>query len=234
MIHPMVAALEDAFWEARTLDLPLGARLTFVADVVRKKNPVFAAAVDTLVTRLESVQAGNGAPKVGEAMPSFMMPNHEGRFVTLESLLEAGPVVLAFHRGHWCPYCRLNIAGLVQIENAAQPAQIVAISSEVQHYTRQLRSESGAAFPFLTDVGGGFALSINLAFLVDERMASMIAGAGWDVSKYQGGSPWILPIPAVFVIGQDGVIVARHVDPDYRRRMDLEDLLSSIDLVRSQ
>lgn len=40
---------------------------------------------------------------------------------------------------------------------------------------------------------------------------------------YQGNRTWILPIPATFVIAQDGIITARFIDPDYRKRMTIED-----------
>lgn len=233
MTHPLVAALEDAFQEVRNRDLSLGERLKYVADCVRTKGPGFAAAVDTFVGRLEAAQAGAAAPAVGDVMPDFALPDHDGRLVSLAGLLERGPAVLAFHRGHWCPYCRLNMVGLAEIEHAARPAQIVAISSEIQQFTRALRAEAGAEFPFLTDVGGGYALSINLAVLVDETMAGMIGSAGWDIPAFQGGTPWVLPIPAVFVVGQDGVIAARHVDPDYRRRMELDALLDAVKLVNA-
>jgi peroxiredoxin len=232
MTHPLVAALENAFQEVRNEDLSLGERLKYVADCVRKKGPGFAAAVDSFVGRLEVAQAGSTAPQVGDIMPDFCMPDHEGKLVRLGAMLETGPVVLAFHRGHWCPYCRLNMVGLAEIQDQASPAQIVAISSEIQQYTRELRKEAGAGFPFLTDVGGGYALSINLAIWVDEAMSGMIGGAGWDIPGYQGGTPWVLPIPAVFVVGQDSIIAARHVDPDYRRRMELDALMDAIDQVR--
>jgi peroxiredoxin len=231
MTHPLVAALEDAFQEIRNRDLTLGERLKYVADCVRVKGPDFAAAVDAFVGRLEAAQAGSTAPMVGDVLPSFYLPDHEGRLVTLQSLLDRGPAIIAFHRGHWCPYCRLNMVGLAEIEDEAKPAQIVAISSEVQQYTRILRAEAGAEFPFLTDVDAGYALSINLAIWVDEAMSGMIGGAGWDIPGYQGGTPWILPVPAVFVVGQDGIIAARHVDPDYRRRMELDALLDAVKLV---
>jgi peroxiredoxin len=129
---------------------------------------------------------------------------------------------------------RLNMVGLAEIEEAAKPAQIVAISSEIQQYTRILRAECGGQFPFLTDFGGGYALSINLSIFVDEAMSAMIDGAGWHVTEYQGGGGWVLPVPAVFVVGQDGVITALHVDPDYRRRMELDALLSALKLVNPQ
>jgi peroxiredoxin len=233
MTHPLVAELENAFQQVRNRDLTLGERLKFVADCVREKGPGFAAAVDIFVGRLQMAQAGGSAPMVGDTMPDFCLPDHEGKLVRLSVLLESAPAVLAFHRGHWCPYCRLNMVGLAEIQKEAKPAQIIAISSEIQKYTCELRAEAGAEFPFLTDVDGGFALSINLAVWVDEAMSGMIGGAGWDIPSYQGGTPWVLPIPAVFVIGQDGIIAARHVDPDYRRRMELDALMDAIMLVRT-
>lgn len=232
MTNPLVDELESAFQHIRDRALTLGERLKYIADCVRASGPDFAAAVDAFVARLETAQAGATAPTVGDAMPDFCMPNHDGRLVTLGEILERGPAVLAFHRGHWCPYCRLNMVGLAEIQHDVAPAQIVAISSEVQQYTRALRAEAGAEFPFLSDVGGGYALSINLAILVEESMAALIGGAGWDIPLYQGRTPWVLPVPAVFVVGQDGIVAARHVDPDYRRRMELDALLDAVKLVR--
>ncbi len=38
----------------------------------------------------------------------------------------------------------------------------------------------------------------------------------------------MLPIPATFVVGTDGRVAARFVDPDYRRRMAIEDMLDAL------
>ena len=56
----------------------------------------------------------------------------------------------------------------------------------------------------------------------------MIAAAGFDVAKYQGNDSWMVPIPATFVVGTDGRVKARFVDPDYRKRMAIEDLLAAL------
>ena len=143
----------------------------------------------------------------------------------------SGARKIAFHRGHWCPYCRLNAVALAEVQDKLGPTRIVAISAERQAFTRTIKAEAGARFPFLTDFGNGYALSLNLAIWVDEKMCAMIAGAGWDVPTYQGQAPWVLPIPSVFVVGMDGVIRARHVDPDYRRRMEMEDLRAAVSLL---
>jgi peroxiredoxin len=224
MSQPIVIAIDRAFQEVRDRDAPLGERLAYIAANVRSLSPTFAEAVDHFVDRLEKSGAGNEAPQIGEEMPLFVLPDDQGHLVSLERLLETAPVVIAFHRGHWCPYCRLNAVGLSEIENDIKPIKIVAISAETQGYTREIKAEAGASFPFLTDVGNGYALSLNLAIWVDDAMSSLIAGAGWDIPKYQGHEGWILPIPSVFVVGQDGLIKARHIDPDYRRRLELDEL----------
>jgi peroxiredoxin len=230
MAHPLVEALEQAFQDVRHKDMKLAGRLGYIADQVRSLSTEFAEAVDTFVDRLERSGAGSDAPKIGDPMPGFLLPDDEGHLVSLEKLLEKAPVAVAFHRGHWCPYCRLNAGGLAEIQDDLKPVQIVAISAETQQFTREIKAEAGARFPFLTDFGNGYALSLGLAVWVDDAMSSLIAGAGWDVPHYQGQEGWILPIPSVFVVGQDGLIKARHVDPDYRRRLELDDLRAAAKL----
>ncbi len=51
---------------------------------------------------------------------------------------------------------------------------------------------------------------------------------GRDLPAYQGNDGWLLPIPATFVVAQDRRVVARFIDPDYRHRMAVEDLLKAL------
>lgn len=220
--------IEAAFLKVRSSGASLTERLQVVAEAARVHKPEYSNAVDAFVGRLRTVQAGADAPKVGDVMPPFMLPDHNGQLVSLEQMLVDGPVVVAFHRGHWCPFCRLNMIGLAEIEERLKPAQIVAISSETQRYTRMLREQAGANFPFLTDMDAGYAMSLDLAVWIDDRLAELIAEAGWDIPLYQGGNDWVLPIPAVFVICPDGKIASRHIDPDYRYRMAIDELLSCV------
>jgi peroxiredoxin len=234
MSNPLIAALDVEVVAVRRLDLPLNVRLQRIAARVRELAPAYADAVDAFVTRLESVAAGAHAPQPGDLMPDFMLPDQDGRMVTLERLLDGGPAVLVFHRGHWCPYCRLTMAGMADIESRIAPHALVAISPERQQYTRALRSSAGARFPFLSDVGSGYALSLNLAVWVDDAMARLIASSGLDIPEYQGSDGWIMPVPAVFIVGTDGRVTARHVDPDYRRRMEPEAVLEVLGRVGTQ
>jgi peroxiredoxin len=228
MTEQPISPIEAAFLEVRTSDLSLAERLRVVAEAARTHKPWYAEAIDEFAERLRQAQAGAGAPAVGEPMPPFVLPDHEGKLVSLAEVLDRGPAVIAFHRGHWCPFCRLSMIGLAEIEEQLRPARIVAISTETQRYTRMLREQTGARFPVLTDMDGAYAMSLGIAVWLDEKLSAMISEAGWDVPHYQGGTDWVLPIPAVFVVRQDGTIAARHIDPDYRQRMEIDELLSCV------
>jgi peroxiredoxin len=56
----------------------------------------------------------------------------------------------------------------------------------------------------------------------------MMADFGRKLPEYQGNDAWMLPIPATFIVGTDGRVDARFVDPDYRKRMAIEDMLAAL------
>src|SRR5260221_12735019 len=197
MTKQPISPIEAAFLEVRDSNLSLKERFAVVAEAARTHKPWYAEAIDEFGCRIREVSAGAASPQVGEAMPPFVLPNHEGQLVSLEQILEVGPAVIAFHRGHWCPFCRLSMMALAEIEQQLKPAQIVAISTETQRYTRMLLNQTGAMFPVLTDMHSAYAMSLGIAVLLDDKLAHMIAEVGWDVPLYQGGKEWLLPIPAV-------------------------------------
>jgi peroxiredoxin len=222
--------LEICTERCRTMDGPLEERLSAFADDVRRLAPEFADIVDRMVNRLQNSKAGESAPNVGEPMPPFVLPDENGHLVSLEKLLERGQVVLSFHRGHWCPYCRINAAALANVEKLIKDAagQLVLITPETQKYTRALKSDSKGSFPILTDLDSGYALELQLAIQINDEKRLAMTAAGWDISLFQDNANWTLPIPATFVVGTDGLVKGRFVDPDYRKRMDAEDILAAL------
>ena len=222
--------LDEAFQRSVDSDASLSERLKTFADAGRKALPALAAAADRLIKRLQESGAGESAPRPGELMPPFFLPDETGKFVSLDQLLQDGPLAVTFHRGHWCPYCRININALVEAkqEITAEGAHVVAIMPDRQRFVAELKSETKAPFPILTDLDNGYALSLNLVIWVGAEMEKLMAERGRDLPAYQGNDSWMLPIPAIFIVGQDGYIKARFIDPDYRNRVEIEDLLKAI------
>ena len=106
--------LRQAFLRCRDMEGTLSEQLRAYAAAGREFFPAYGAAVDRLVARINENGGGENAPRPGEAMPQFLLPDETGRLVSLTALLVQGPVAVMFYRGHWCPYCRLNVRAVVQ------------------------------------------------------------------------------------------------------------------------
>jgi thiol-disulfide isomerase/thioredoxin len=61
--------------------------------------------------RLGVLAPDTGIP-VGQKVPDLSARNLDGTQVTLSSLYAKGPILLAFYRGGWCPYCNSEIHAL--------------------------------------------------------------------------------------------------------------------------
>jgi peroxiredoxin len=213
------------------MDASLGERLATFAEAVRTRWPAFNDTAERLVMRLRESGAGEAAPKPGDLMPPFVLPDETGRLVSLEELLQRGPVAVTFHRGHWCPYCRISINALVKAHNVIvmDGGQIVAVIPERQQYATEFKTDGHIPFTVLTDMDNGYAMSLDLVFWMGEEMKNIMRQRpDRDIPKFQGNESWMLPIPATFVVGRSGRISARFVDPDYRKRMAIEDLVAAL------
>ena len=223
-------SLEDVFAQCCDMDASLAERLASFAQAVRTLRPAFGDAVERLVRRLRESGVGEAAPKPGDLMPSFVLPDETGQLVSLEELLWQGPVAVTFHRGHWCPYCRINVNALVRVQSkiAEAKGQVIAIMPDRQPFAIEFKREASSPFPVLIDMDNGYALSLNLAIWIGPDLERLLTSYGRTLPDYQGNDSWMLPIPATFVVGRDGIIRARFIDPDFRRRMTVEELLDAL------
>jgi len=124
---PAFNTLQEAFLYCRDMNASLNERLEAFSDATRYLIPGYQEAVDRMVKRLKAYDAGEGAPSPGEPMPPFAMPDEEGHIVKLDDLLSRGPLAMTFHRGHWCPYCRVNARALAEAQDqiAADGAHVM-------------------------------------------------------------------------------------------------------------
>ena len=98
---------------------------------------------------------------------------------------------------------------------------------DLQRFVAELKKQSNVPFPILSDMDNGYALSLNLTIWVGAELQRMLQDRV-NIPAFQGNSSWMLPIPATFVVGRDGLIRARFIDPDYRKRMTITEMLAAM------
>ncbi|GAB3635586.1 peroxiredoxin-like family protein [Hymenobacter arcticus] len=167
----------------------------------------------------------------GQLAPDFILPAADGQPQSLAALLAQGPVVLAFYRGNWCPYCNVQLRAYQQAlpELALRGATLVAVSPQVPALSSLTASEKKLAFPVLSDVGNVVARQYGLAYGVGAEVADTLRSVGIDLTAFNGTADDELPLTATFVINTDGVIGWRWVEANFKHRADPADLIRALE-----
>jgi len=180
---------------------------------------------------LEEAGIAGKAILAGEKAPMFTLPNTRGEPVELSTLLGRGPVVLNFYRGAWCPYCNLELKAL----NDALPgirargADLVSISPNLLEKSAAFVQENPFGFDILSDRDNRVAREYRLVYTLAEALRPLYAAWGIDLPDFDGNDRFELPMPATYVVGTDGSVVAGFVHEDYTRRMEPADIIASLD-----
>ncbi|MEH2488553.1 peroxiredoxin-like family protein [Bradyrhizobium sp. AZCC 2230] len=171
--------------------------------------------------------AARRAKKAGDIAPSFSLKDPEGNVISSADLLKRGPLVLSFYRGVWCPYCNTELQAL----EAAKPefdryaASLVAISPQTAPNSRKSVRQNKLSFPILSDVKGKVGAEFGLRFDLPDYLVELYKQLKNDLPTFNDDPSWTLPMPARYVIGQDGLILYSEVNPDYTRRPEPEDMI---------
>ncbi len=124
----------------------------------------------------------------GMRAPVFELRDPDGVSHSLHSLLERGPVLLAFFKVT-CPVCQYTFPFLERLhQGGAGGIQVVGISQDGAAATRDFCEEFGVTFPILLDESGaGYAASnafgiqsVPSLFLVEPDGQIALSGSGFS------------------------------------------------------
>ena len=167
------------------------------------------------------------ALKAGDRIPVFTLSDPDGKPVSSAELLAEGPLVISFYRGVWCPYCNMELQALQAVlpQFQALGASLIAISPQTPVNSRKSVRQNELGFPILSDPGNEVAAAFGLRFRLPDALVALYRSFGNVLPTVNGDTSWTLPMPARFVVGQDGKILYAEVNPDYTRRPEPEDAL---------
>lgn len=186
---------------------------------------------------IAEVAASGQAPglAVGEQIPSFSLPDPFGHTVSSDELLERGPLVVSFYRGDWCPYCNLELRALEEASPtiAKLGGSIVAISGQRPDAAAGLTDRHALSFPVLSDVDQVAIRAFKLRYDIPAELRTMFEARGSDMSQRNADGSWTLPISATYVTDRTGTIVLGHCDPEWRVRLDPEEIIGVLEGLKS-
>ncbi len=168
--------------------------------------------------------------KTGDQSPMFSLSDQKGVTLSLSDYLAQGILVLSFYRGGWCPYCNMELNALQkelpEIERAG--AKLVAISPETPDNSLTTREKNKLAFDILFDQSNKVAKSFGLVFQLPEVLRPVYVKLGIDIPDHNGDDTFELPMPATYIINQEGKILYHFFDADYTRRSEPGEILETL------
>lgn len=166
---------------------------------------------------------------VGDVVPAVEVRTVGGEAVDLRSVVDRQRAVLVFYRGGWCPYCNTQLAGLRTAEGelAGLGYRLVAISPDKPEKLSESIAEQDLHYTLLSDSTAAAIKAFGLAFRVDDDTLARYRGFGIDLDEAAGAGHHLLPVPAVYVVGEGGKIEFAYWNPDYRQRLEPDKLVAA-------
>lgn len=170
------------------------------------------------------------AKRAGDLAPDVTLPDARGQRVRLSDVWRKGPLVLVFYRGGWCGYCNLQLRAWHQQSGALARlgATLLAISPQTPDHSLDTAERNQLAFNVLSDSELEAANGFDLAFTLPPELVSFYGSVGTDIPVLNGNGLWVLPVPATYVIDEEGRIRFAHIEEDIRQRAEPGDVIGVI------
>lgn len=167
------------------------------------------------------------ALKVGDKMPSFALKNALGNVISSEELMTEKWLVISFYRGQWCPFCQVELKGLQKHlqEIESTPSRLVAISPQTPDNSLTTKEKNELTFEVLSDEGSVLAKKFNIVYDVPSYLVKTFEKIGVDLQYMNGKGKMQLPLPATYVVDNQGIIRMAFVEVSFLKRMDPKDIV---------
>src|SRR5215470_19965688 len=111
-------------------------------------------------------------------------------------------------------------------------ARIVALTPELERYTRSVHRKLKLSFDILTDLHLRTAEQFRLVFVLPDYLRALYQSFGNTLDRIHDESEYRLPMPARYVIDGEGIIRAADVNADYTIRPDPSDTVRLLETLR--
>ena len=198
-------------------------------ELIAKYVPAQTQAVHAqAVAELRQQNLAANIRPVGAKSPPFALQDHGGQMVQSGDLLAKGRLVLCFIRGRWCPFCigQMEALNLIVPQIEQTGARLVAISPQTVKQSYFMHDQHKLRFPLLSDTGNQVARQFGLVYRVPPAQEAVYRRAFVNLPFTNGDDSWELPIPATYILDQEGTILYAAANPDYTERPEPLEILT--------
>ena len=159
---------------------------------------------------------------IGTQVPALTLRDVDGKPFDLQVAVAKAPTILVFYRGGWCPYCNTQLAGLAKsaAQLKAMGYQIIGVSPDSPAELKKTIGKNQLDYTLVSDSKAQLIDAMGLGFTVDDATLQRYKEYGIDLEKSSGETHHILPVPAVYLVDQSGLIKFSYVNPNYKVRLD--------------
>jgi len=169
--------------------------------------------------------------KLGDLVEPFSVQEVDGARLTLDGLLENGPLVLVFFRFEGCPACNLS---LPYYERNLLPglrklgASLLALSPQVPEKLVEIKRRHALGFQVATDRDNALGRRFGILYEPDEAAKEAARASGKTIGDVTGTGTFELPQPTVVVIGTDRRVHFADVHPDWLKRTEADTIIEAV------
>ena len=182
--------------------------------------------------QIQPLQAGDPAPR-------FIVETVDSEAFDFNPDNLKKPVLVLTFRGGWCPYCNMYLSEMRHVipEIRDMGIDVLFLSGdrpELLYESLETQAQediAGLDYTNLSNADAQAAIAFGIAFRASDRATDYVKNKGDGYTASSMERHGILPVPAVFAIGKDGLIAYTFVNADYKVRLPADELLSAARMI---
>ena len=167
---------------------------------------------------------------VGAKSPGFGTRDIHGNAIDFYGKLKEKPAVILFYRGNWCPHCNKYMANLSDSLNmiTSRGFNVFVITPENRSLARSFADSLNSNLIVISDSLMALQNAFKVSFNVTEEYQQSLMSSGVDILEHNNQSVAKLPVPATYLIDQQGFVIWSHFDYNYRNRASVKEIVHNL------
>ena len=174
--------------------------------------------------------------QAGQNAPLFTVRTVDNEAFVFDPRNLERPAVLITFRGGWCPFCNMHLSELKDVvaEIDSLGVDVLFLSGDrpellYQSLSRETQEDiAGLNYTILSDADAQAAIALGIAFKASQQTIDRRLEKQQDIDDSSMLRHGVLPVPAVFAVGTDGVIAFTFADPNYKVRLPSDELMAVV------